>query len=281
MELIVVCGHLVLHAFQENKTATSKWTVKHFAYWESPPGYVFHHKPRPVGRGGGVGFLVSKQFKVNLQPSPNYTTFEPMGLNISNSCFSGNFICIYRPPGHPANFFEQFQDLLENVVTIHSDFYIVGDFNLHLDTPSATTTTFNDILASFDTTQHVNFPTHIHGHWLDIVITRSSCKNIQTPTVVDGLSDHNTVIAHLKVRTAPAVSKHNVFYRAFHSFNTAAFMADITTSNLVTHPENIYQNCTNSTIKYLKHCLTNMHPLKLNLCRKNRQLPGWPRKYQI
>ena len=39
-------------------------------------------------------------------------------------------------------------------------------------------------------------------------------------------------------------------------------------------PENIYQNCTNSTIKYLKHCLTNMHPLKLNLCRKNRQLPG-------
>jgi exonuclease III len=202
----------------------------------SPPGYVFHHKPRPVGRGGGVGFLVSKQFKVNLQPSPNYTTFESMCLNISNSCFSGHFICIYRPPGHPANFFEQFQDLLENVVTIHSDFYIVGDFNLHLDTPSATTTTFNDILASFDTTQHVNFPTHIHGHWLDIIITRSSCKNIQTPTVVDGLSDHNTVIANLKVRTAPAVSKHNVFYRAFHSINIAAFMADITTSNLVTHP---------------------------------------------
>ena len=118
----------------------------------SPPGYVFHHKPRPVGRGGGVGFLVSKQFKVNLQHSPNYTTFESMDLNISNSCFSGHFICIYRPPGHPANFFEQFQDLLENVVTIHSDCYIVGDFNLHLDIPSATTTTFNDILASFDTT---------------------------------------------------------------------------------------------------------------------------------
>ena len=88
----------------------------------SPPCYVFHHKPRPVGRGGGVSFLVSKQFKVNLQPSPNYTTFESMCLNISNSCFSGHFICVYRHPGHPANFFEQFQDLLENVVTIHSDF---------------------------------------------------------------------------------------------------------------------------------------------------------------
>ena len=120
---------------------------------------------------------------------------------------------------------------------MHTEFYIVGDFNLHLDTQSATTTTFNDILASFDTKQHVNFPTHIHGHWLDILITCSSCKNIQTPTVADGLSDHNTVIADLKVPTAPAVSKHNVFYRAIHSINIASFMTDIITSDLVTHPK--------------------------------------------
>jgi len=31
------------------------------------PGYAFHHRPRPVGRsGGGVGFLISKLFQVNL-----------------------------------------------------------------------------------------------------------------------------------------------------------------------------------------------------------------------
>ena len=118
----------------------------------------------------------------------------------------------------------------------HIIFHIVGDFNLHLDTPSATTTTFNDILASFDKKQHVNFPTDIHGHWLDILITRSSCKNIQTPTVADGLSDHNTVIAVFKVPIAPAVSKHNVLYRAIHSINIASFMTDIITSDLVTHP---------------------------------------------
>ena len=151
---------------------------------------------------------------------------------------------------------------MENVVTIHSDFYIVGDFNLHLDTPSATTTTFNDILASFDTTQHVNFPTHIHGHWLDIIITRSSCKNIQTPTVVDGLSDHNTVIANLKVRTAPAASKHNVFYRAFHSINIAAFMADITTSNLVTHPREHLSELYKQYHQILKTLLDKHAPIK-------------------
>ena len=240
----------------------------------SPPGYTFHHRPRPVGRGGGVGFLISKLFNVTLYTSPDYTTFEFICLNISNSCFCEVFICIYRPPGHPANFFEEFQDLLENVATMHTEFYIVGDFNLHLDTPSATTTTFNDILASFDTKQHVNFPTHIHGHWLDILITRSSCKNIQTPTVVDGLSDHNTVIADLKVPIAPAVYKHNMFYRAIHSINIASFMTDIITSDLVTHPKEHVSDLYKQYRQIMKTLLDKHAKLNPNLCHKSRQLLG-------
>ena len=180
-----------------------------------------------------------------------------MCVNISNSCFSGFFICIYRPPGHPANLFEEFQDLLKNVATMQPEFYIVGDFNLHLDTPSATTTTFNDILVSFDTKQHVNFPTHIHGHWLDILITRSSCKNIQTPTVADGLLD-NTVIADL---VAPAVSKYNVFYRAIHSINIASFMTDIIMSDLVTHPKEHVSDLYKQYCQILKTLLNKHAPI--------------------
>ena len=71
----------------------------------SPPGYIFHH--RPVGHGGGAGVLISKLFKVNLHTSPDYTSFESMCVNMSNSCFCGFFISIYRPPGHPANFYEE------------------------------------------------------------------------------------------------------------------------------------------------------------------------------
>ena len=162
---------------------------------------------------------------------------------------------------------------MENVVTIHSDFYIVGVFNLHLDTPSATTTTFNVILASFDTTQHVHFPTHIHGHRLDIIITRSSCKNIQTPTVVDGLSDHNTVIANLKVRTDHAVSKHNVFSRAFHSINIAAFMADITTSNLVTHPREHLSELYKNYHQILNTLLDKHTPIKIKYVSQKPPAP--------
>ena len=149
----------------------------------------------------------------------------------------------------------------------------MGDFNLHLDTPSATTTTFNDILASFDTKQHVNFPTHIHGHWLDILITRSSCKNIQTPTVADGLSDHNTVIADLKVPIAPAVSKHNVFYRAIHSINIASFMTDIITSDLVTHPKEHVSDLHKQYSQILKTLLEKHAPTKSKSVSQKPQAP--------
>ena len=60
----------------------------------SPPGYTFHHRPRPVGRGGGVGFLISNIFYVNLHTSPAYTSFESVCVNIPNWCFSRYFICI-------------------------------------------------------------------------------------------------------------------------------------------------------------------------------------------
>ena len=69
------------------------------------------------------------------------------------------------------------------------------------------------------------------------LINRSSCKNHQTPTVADGLSDHNTVIADIKVPVVPVVYKHNVFYRAIHSINIASFMTNLITPDLVTFPK--------------------------------------------
>ena len=86
-------------------------------------GYSFHHRPRSVRRGDIVGFLVSQQFKVNLPSIPEYFSFESICVEISDSSFSAYFDCIYHPPEQPANFFEELQDLLENVATMHSELF--------------------------------------------------------------------------------------------------------------------------------------------------------------
>ena len=45
--------------------------------------------------------------------------------------------------------------------------------------------------------QQVSFPTHMHGRWLDLFITRFSCINIKAIFPTDGLSDHHCVIIDL------------------------------------------------------------------------------------
>ena len=112
---------------------------------------------------------------------------------------------------------------MENLANLHSEFCIFGYFNLQLDKHKAVTITFNDILTSFDLKQHVTFSTHIHGHWLDQVITRSTCHNIQMLTVSSGLSDHYyTVIVDVNFSRTLVQSKHNVSY--IHYIHRLALM---------------------------------------------------------
>jgi len=64
------------------------------------------------------------------------------------------------PPGYPSpEYFNQFQDLLENLSTLPGELCILGDFNLHVDTTSYQSETFGDLLSSFGLKQHVNFAT--------------------------------------------------------------------------------------------------------------------------
>ena len=50
-----------------------------------------------------------------------------------------------------------------------------GDFNLHLhDLRDIDIKKFTDLLETFSLSQHVSGPTHLSGHTLDLIITRSS-----------------------------------------------------------------------------------------------------------
>ena len=106
---------------------------------------------------------------------------------------------MYHPePSHSDTFYQEFQELLELLIPLASQFYILGDFNLHLDKKqSLTTIKFLDILESSDLEQHVNFPTHIHGHWLDSLITRTSCSAVRSVSACHGLSGHFLVFSEL------------------------------------------------------------------------------------
>ena len=73
-----------------------------------------------------------------------------MCVEISDSSLLPYTMYLYGLPGQPANFFEEYQDLLENFATLHSEFNCFFNFNLHLDKRTSVTITFDGIITSFD-----------------------------------------------------------------------------------------------------------------------------------
>ena len=72
----------------------------------------------------------------------------------------------------------------------------MGDFNIHVDRPDLPVVAkFLSTLVSFGLTQHIVAATHIDGHTLDLVITRSSDDFIYDSFVSDLISDHFAVIS--------------------------------------------------------------------------------------
>ena len=100
---------------------------------------------------------------------------------------------MYRPPGSDTVFFDEFQNILPPLPLHVKTWVITGDFSLHIDANPHRTKVFHDILSSFDLQQLVSFPTHAHGHTLDLLVASSACA-FRYLFQSDRMSDHFTVI---------------------------------------------------------------------------------------
>ena len=133
---------------------------------------------------------------------------------------------------------------------------ITGDFNLHLDcTTNNDTMRFMELLDSFSLQQHVNVPTHVHGHTLDLIITRQSDEIVKTQPWTDCLfSDHLPVFCELQI-SRPSLVRSKISSRKIKSINMADLRNDISRSELCTKYHAMCMNelvsCYDSTLSRL------------------------------
>ena len=165
--------------------------------------------------------------------TPKFLRFEAICILVKHSSITANFICIYRPPGCANMFFDEFPNFLENTLQFQDELYIFGDFNIHLDKPRVNNRSFLDILDTFSLHQHVTFPTHIYGHWLDLFITRSNCKHVKAVSYSDGLSDHLTVLIDLWLQIKSSPEKANIKFRPINKIDLDTLHMDLSHSDLL------------------------------------------------
>jgi hypothetical protein len=83
-------------------------------------------------------------------------------------------------------FFEEWSKYINQHVIAREELLITGDLNFQLDKPTdPNSQKFMSILHEHGLTQHVNEPTHAHGHILDVVITRDNSSILQSSPSID------------------------------------------------------------------------------------------------
>src|SRR6218665_2012584 len=256
-----------LIALQETKISTSS-TDAHISY-SKPPGYSLHSFPRitpssksPEISGGGSAFLVREPAIVLNSSCHTFKSFECSFITLQLASDTLTVFNIYRPPTSsnysqkPSVFLYEFASLLSLAAPTPNEFVLVGDFNVHVDTPSDTfPSSFLNLLSSVNLVQHVNFPTHTENHTLDLlIISTASLLSPKVSRSAFNITDHYLIMPDLEIKpfVRPPPPTHS--FRLTGSIDRPAFIKSILDSQLILNPPSSLEDllsCYNSTLSTL------------------------------
>src|SRR5579872_1284896 len=198
-----------------------------------------------------------------------------MLLRLTFASRSYPFLTVYRPPcSSKPHFLSDFSLLLEDIATSPADFFILGDFNLHMDNlADHYSTAFNSLLETFDLKQHVSQPTHSSGHILDLLITKSTSTVSDCAIMNPFVSDHSAILCKLPVTVSTRPSRILKTIRKLSSINITNFSSDILSSSLYTDPSSTLSNYVVQFRDVLTSILDKHAPQKTITCRSTPNKP--------
>ena len=168
----------------------------------TPSGYKALSKPRLEGRGGGIALIYKKYITIKeINISTEFQTIELAYYKVKVPSKVLDLLIIYRIP--LTSILESCNELTafmeDNIATLSGNLMLMGDLNIHMDDkadPGAVT--FTDFLDSLGLVNHTQFPTHVSGHTLDLIITQEDSNDILTVARGHMLLDHHFIDVMLK-----------------------------------------------------------------------------------
>ncbi len=203
-----------------------------------PSGYAFEHVPRENRRGGGIAIVYKSSIRLKKFEqifTTNSLEYMEVMLSLGNS--NMRLVAVYRPPSADpslairvpfSTFIDEFEAVMERHVTAPGNLVILGDFNIHVDTPTDNDAkNFLSLTKSMNLHQHVKGATHVSGHTLDLVLTRSFDKKFIEDLKVDMLlSDHHTILFKVKIGK-PLPIKKTLTFRKLKTIDNDSFRKDL------------------------------------------------------
>jgi exonuclease III len=204
-------------------------------------GWNIYSSPRNERSGGGIGVLYRDGVVVKLAPVKyKFKTFQVQEVLVGEEDDLVRLCNIYRPPYNgkarftEANFLDEFNDYLSDLLMKTGSPLIMGDFNFQVqDSNNFYSKKLLDLLDSFDFVQNVPLnPTHIRGGTLDLIICQrgmaSKLGNLKI--FPDGtMSDHYLVMVEVKLASEGGyVSRERVgVYHDFKAVDVEVFRSGL------------------------------------------------------
>ena len=124
------------------------------------------------------------------------------------------FDALYRPSASSVQvFLEDFLSYIGFLSSLSSSFVVCGNFNIHVDSASPLLYEFKSVIDACCLTQYIGFPTHLHGHTLDLLLAPTEFSAI--------LEVHGScIISDRKINSClvdfPSVANHHDKVVTFH-----------------------------------------------------------------
>ncbi|XP_029957253.1 uncharacterized protein LOC115395750 [Salarias fasciatus] len=226
----------------------------------TPPGFTCIDNPGSDGRGGGTAVIFNKDIKLTPISLTNTHSFEHTAFKLSGPSPLVTAV-IYRPPKPNTSFLSELTDFLTQLSAISSSILLLGDFNFHIDNPnSKPAAEFLDLLTCF---KYVNFPTHNHGHILDLICsTGPTIHNLSSHNL--NISDHLAITFSIHIPLTAPKTKREITFRNLKSIDPPALSALLTTKLTTSppppsdNPSDLVSHCNNT----LSSCLDELAPTK-------------------
>ncbi|KAG8008872.1 Rab3 GTPase-activating protein catalytic subunit [Nibea albiflora] len=189
-------------------------------------GFCYLQRARTSGRGGGLAVIHRSDLYISSLPLPELSSFECLAFKCKPPVHM-TILFIYRLPKPNPVFITEMYNLLSIFCTTSANLIILGDLNLHVDSPSChSATEFLQLLDCFNLTQLVDVPTHTKGHTLDLVITDS--VPLSKPQAYDlGVSDHKIIYMEVLSPSPLTRPQHQIRFRNLKNINPASMFLDL------------------------------------------------------
>lgn len=170
------------------------------------------------GNGGGVAFYVRSQIKYKVLQTNN-NSIEHLCLELFVSNKSYGFCVVYKPPKfNVRHFFDEFENILSDVLPLIETFYCTGDFNVNLlNTDCPDTRVVCDFFETMGLHQVIDQPTRITSSTatlIDYILTTKRRTILDVVVECVDFSDHELLISNINIE----IKKKEIVYKTVRNF---------------------------------------------------------------